>query len=102
MGTPHRGSPLGKPGGVLTGFVNFVKKTNKDIIKSLEKDAKQLQDLQERFYILLNKCRDNRGDIRITCFYEEKDTPPFGTVSSQESWTVLVQVSFKDLYVQLC
>jgi hypothetical protein len=70
LGTPHHGADLAKWGSILTDIVNIGKPANRNVVKLLKRDSEILADLQDAFHNLLEKSKEERTKIEITCFYE--------------------------------
>ena len=71
LGTPHHGSDLAKWGAVLTDIVNIVKPANHRIVKLLRRGSETLSNVQDSFYNVLEKRKQERSKIDIVCFYEQ-------------------------------
>jgi predicted cobalt transporter CbtA len=61
-------------------MIRLVKHANADIVKSLEKEAPALAELQQRFYTMLANCRDEGEAIDIICYHEELPMAVLGMV----------------------
>jgi hypothetical protein len=61
-------------------MIRLVKHANADILKSLEKEAPALAELQRRFYTLLANCRDEGKAMEIICYHEELPMAMLGMV----------------------
>jgi hypothetical protein len=70
LGTPHHGADLAIWGHILTNIVNIAKPANSAPVKLLERGSEMLRDVQEGFHNLLEKRKDERKKVQITCFYE--------------------------------
>lgn len=74
MGTPHEGTEKASLGRILANLVGVFKDVNTDIITSLQKEGRELIDLQRRFYELLRGREESGKPIGIANFIEEYST----------------------------
>ncbi|KAK5735516.1 hypothetical protein LTR17_008049 [Elasticomyces elasticus] len=86
MGTPHCGSQLADWGKVITSVAKLVKKVNQPIITVLQSESEVLARIQQEFHTMI-RARNDAGEhkLRITCFFEDLDTPGVGTVVPKHS-----------------
>ncbi|KAK0622372.1 hypothetical protein B0T14DRAFT_513774 [Immersiella caudata] len=75
MGTPHRGSQLARPAGMLARLAGFLFPTNTDIVRAVQMDSEILERIRREFH---NIIKTPKQPIRITCFYEELGSGWFG------------------------
>lgn len=81
MGTPHCGSQLADWAKIGTSMSKLVKRLNEDIVAVLQPDSEVLSRIQQEFHTMLRARKDaNKPEIRISCFYEDLDTPGVGAV----------------------
>ena len=83
MGTPHCGSRLADWAKVFTSVAKLVRSVNKSIIAVLRPESEVLARIQQEFHTMI-RARNEAGKqrLRITCFFEDLDTPGIGPVSS--------------------
>lgn len=82
MGTPHCGSQLADWAKVVTSVARLVKRLNESIITVLQPESEVLARIQQEFHTMLRARNDaGKQDLRITCFFEDRDTPGIGSVS---------------------
>jgi hypothetical protein len=77
MGTPHRGSQLARPAGLLARTVGYLIPTNTDIVRAVQMDSEVLERIRREFHNIIKRPGQ---PIRITCFYEELTSGWFGKV----------------------
>ena len=70
LGTPHHGADLAIWGHVLANVISAAKPANSAPVKLLERGSEMLRDVQDGFHNLLEKRKDERKKIQVTCFYE--------------------------------
>ena len=82
MGTPHCGSQLADWAKVFTSVAKLVKRLNESIITILKPESEVLARIQQEFQTMI-RARNDAGKprLRITCFFEDLDTPGIGAVS---------------------
>ena len=80
LGSPHYGADLAGWATLGTNLMQFMKKTNKDIVSVLQPGSEMLAEVQRGFHVIM-RLRDEEGSsISITCFYEELPLPIIGEV----------------------
>ena len=88
MGTPHCGSQLADWAKMFSSVAKLVKRLNQSIITVLQPESETLARIQQEFHTMLRARSDaGKHKLRITCFYEDLDTPGIGAVSSI-SWHI--------------
>ena len=82
LGTPHCGSDLAQWGKVVTSVTKMVKRLDESVINVLQPGSEVLARIQQDFHTML-RAREGAGKhgIRMTCFYEDHNTPGMGLVS---------------------
>ncbi|TVY19242.1 Vegetative incompatibility protein HET-E-1 [Lachnellula arida] len=82
MGTPHAGSHLADWGYRLAKFLNVIRGTNSALLDPLRQKSNFLRAVQEQFQQLLLQ---PDVDIKIHCFFEEKDVLGVGRIVPEHS-----------------
>ncbi|KAK5162808.1 uncharacterized protein LTR77_011180 [Saxophila tyrrhenica] len=86
MGTPHCGSQIADWAKVCTSVVKLVKRLNESLITVLQPESEVLARVQQDFHTMLRARNDaGKHKIRITCFFEDLDTPGVGAVVPKHS-----------------
>ncbi|KAI9889651.1 MAG: hypothetical protein M1814_005052 [Vezdaea aestivalis] len=85
LGTPHSGSSLATRAEPLARYINHFWPTNATISAVLRPDSEVLARIQANFLSELRRLERGGSSIKITCFYEEKDSPGFGRIVRRDS-----------------
>lgn len=70
LGTPHHGVDLDTWGAILTDIVIIAKPANRNVVKLLKRGSEILVDVQDAFHNVLEKRKEEKAKIEITCFCE--------------------------------
>jgi len=95
MGTPHMGSTKAEWATILSRLTNLLRRTNKNILSSLEPDSEVLANVQQEFHTMLDDRSQNQGSrVEIYCFYEEIAVLGIGEVCLKQpgSYTLICQI----------
>jgi len=72
MGTPHCGSDLASWVKVFGSLTDMFKKTNTELLKTLQPDSEVLARIQTEFHTMIRaRADDGKRAIKISCFFEE-------------------------------
>ncbi|KAJ1322975.1 ankyrin repeat domain-containing protein 50 [Microdochium nivale] len=85
MGTPHFGSPKADWGALAAMLLKTTATTNTSLIKTLKSNSPALENIQRRFYGILEARKASQTRIDITCFYEELAMPGLGVIVPRSS-----------------
>jgi hypothetical protein len=79
LGTPHRGSELAGWATITGNMINVVKRTNTDVLDTLNPKSEVLSIITQDFHTMLRSRDQNKFEpVRITCFAEELPVSRFG------------------------
>ncbi|KAK3708301.1 hypothetical protein LTR37_011566 [Vermiconidia calcicola] len=86
MGTPHCGSQLAVWAKMGTSMAKLVKRVNDSVITVLEPESEVLARIQQEFHTMIRARNDaGKHSMRITCFFEDLETPGVGLVVPKDS-----------------
>ncbi len=81
LGTPHCGSDLARWAKMFGNFTAIFKSTNTNLPSVLQPNSEVLARIQQEFHTMLRARRDaGKGEVNITCFYEELPVRGVGEV----------------------
>ena len=72
LGTPHHGADLAAWANVGATIAKTVTHANPNIVSLLKPGSEMLASIQHAFHTLLRLRKEDKSEIKITCFYEGK------------------------------
>jgi len=72
LGTPHRGAWMARWAGIPARALGVLKTTNRSLLDILNTNSELLDDIHNRFLLMIRDEREGGRPVRLTCFWEAK------------------------------